>query len=111
MPRYIQDRDTGKLVEVAKPRPRTPDAPAIIGDMEPFVSPIDKREITGRRALRRHQEEHDVALHGEFGENNGRDYFARKQRERIDKAQSRTPEDREDRRRAIARAIDQQRRR
>lgn len=111
MPHYVQDRETGKLIEVVKRRPRKPAAPTVMSDIEAFVSPIDKKVVSGRAALRDHQRQHDVALHGEFGENEGREFFERKQKERFERYEGRTPEDREHRRRAIARALDDQRRR
>lgn len=37
-------------------------SPYIIGDIEPYVSPIDGSTITGRRALRDHCKTHGVVL-------------------------------------------------
>ena len=50
MPRYIQDRATGKLVEAPRVRVVVQDAPAVVGDIEPFVSPLtrDWRSQTDR---------------------------------------------------------------
>jgi hypothetical protein len=105
--RFVQDRETGKLREVTAPtcRPR-PAGPAVRGDIEAFKSPIDGSEITGRRALREHQERHDVRLHGEYGENNGQEYFARRAREREAERTGSTPTQRRERIEALRRAID-----
>lgn len=111
MPRYVQDRATGKLVEVPRVRVHVSDAPVVVGDIEPFVSPVDHSIITGRRSLRDHQKAHGVAQHGEYGEDNGRAYFERADRQRHERRTFNTREDRESRRQLIARALDEQRRR
>ena len=108
MPRYIQDRATGKLVEAPRVRVVVQDAPAVVGDIEPFVSPVDRTLITGRRALRSHQRRHGVAQHGEYGENNGQAFFERAEKDRRERALSNTREDRQQRISAIARALDEQ---
>jgi hypothetical protein len=38
----------------------TNDAPAVFGDNEVFISPIDHKEYSGRAALREHNKRHDV---------------------------------------------------
>jgi len=48
-------------------------------DIEPFVSPIDQRIVTGRAALRKHNSEHGVVNYNEFGDS----YFERKAAERV----------------------------
>lgn len=53
----------GVLVEkhLAAPLPQS-GAPAILPDIQPFVSAIDGSVITGRAALRAHCKQHDVVL-------------------------------------------------
>ena len=108
--RYVQDRETGKLVESGSVIPREPTGPAIVPDIEPFESPIDGRPIKSRRDLRVHQEEHDVRLHGEYGENNGKAYFERKQRERIRAGEGNTQQDRQERLRLLIESTNKYRR-
>lgn len=55
----------GKLVEKHLAAPlaaplASNGTPAILGDIEPFVSPIDGSVITGRAALRAHCQQHGV---------------------------------------------------
>ena len=40
--------------------PVTSKAPAIFGDMQDFVSPIDNKLVSGRRQFREHNRIHDV---------------------------------------------------
>lgn len=102
MPRFIQDSETGRLVEVTTRQSRarsaqSADAPAVIPDIEPFISPIDGTLITSRRDLRVHQEQHDVRSHGEYGDNHGEDYFKRASAERNVRGAGGTRRDREER--------------
>ena len=51
----------GKLVEKHLATPLASNsAPAVLGDIEPFVSPIDGSVITGRASLRAHCKHHGV---------------------------------------------------
>ena len=52
----------GKLVEkhLAEPLFQDSLAPAVLPDIEPFISPIDKTVIGSRAALRNHCKIHDV---------------------------------------------------
>lgn len=67
----------GQLVDKATGDPITfPDgnevcAPIVMGDIKPFVSPIDGKEIGSRSALRRHEITHNVRQCGDLkpGEN------------------------------------------
>ncbi|RLD04875.1 MAG: hypothetical protein DRI65_09930 [Chloroflexota bacterium] len=59
---WVQDPVTGELIpksEVSATRSR-PNAPYVMGDIEPFQSPITKELITDRGQLRRHNKEHGV---------------------------------------------------
>lgn len=58
---YIQDPETGKLVPRNEyVRKETNAAPTVQGDIEAFVSPIDRSVISDRGQLRRHMREHGV---------------------------------------------------
>lgn len=59
--RYIWDTDERRLVEVAPDYERpTIKGPAVIGDLEPFQSPIDDSAINGRRQRREHMKRHGL---------------------------------------------------
>lgn len=110
MPRYIQDPATNKLVLASEYRAPTPKAHVVMDDIEPFVSPVDGKPVTSRSKLREHQRIHDVRQHGEYGENNGAAYFARKEAERHGRILGNTKEQRNDRINDVRRALDNNRR-
>ena len=57
---YVQGKD-GKFYEKSElARQEQSSAPAILGDMAPFVSPIDGTVVEGRKAFREHCLKHDV---------------------------------------------------
>lgn len=64
--------------------------PLIMGDIEPFVSPITGEVIRGRGHLRRHMKEHGVTHSDDYSP----EYLAKKQRENYLKA---TGQDRQSR--------------
>lgn len=88
MPRYRQVMNqAGKyeLIEVGEPekgRPRM----QIIGAKarENYQSPLDGSIITSQRQERDHMREHDVVRPGDFGNNEGAEYFQRNRQERQD---------------------------
>lgn len=112
MPRWRQNRETGELTLVDSGHGGgAPRGPAILPDIEPFVSPIDRRVISSRSGLRRHNEEHDVVQHRELGENEGQNYFRRANKERVNRLTSQTAQDRRERIDALNRAYEHHRRR
>ena len=54
------------------------DAPLIMPDIQPFVSPITKEVIGGRGQLRRHMKEHGVTNSADYS----KDYYKKKAKER-----------------------------
>ena len=65
--RWIQDPTTYKLIPADEyERPRT-NAPAVSGDIEPFVSSVDGTLISSRRSLREHNKRHNVVTAAEYG--------------------------------------------
>lgn len=62
--------------------PVTGGSAAILKQLDEFKSPIDGSVITDRAQLRRHNKEHGVSNLSDFGENNGKAYFERKDGER-----------------------------
>jgi len=79
---WVQDPETGKLIDKADLYRVDPNAPAILGSPEPFVSPIDGTLIDDRAQLRRHNKKHGVTNLQDFGDNGGEAFFERKRRER-----------------------------
>ena len=65
--RWVQDKESGRLIEVPadyKPPPRK--APWVRGDIEPFISPVDRKPITTRSELRAHNRIHNVVDSREY---------------------------------------------
>lgn len=58
MTRYIQDRETLKLVEL--PSRSEQRSHLLIKNFEPFVSPVDKKLISTRKQLIDHNKRHNV---------------------------------------------------
>jgi len=106
MTRFIQDRSTGKLVQVTKSLSGKPRAPAIIPDLEPFRSPVDGTLIGSKSTLRKHQDAHNVRQHQEYGENNGAAHFQRQERARMDRVNGNTREQKTERLNAVRHALD-----
>jgi len=76
--RWIQDRQTGELIPAEQYHRSANTAPAVHGDLEAFVSPIDGSVIDDRAKLRKHNARHGVTDNRDWGP----DWFARKAKER-----------------------------
>lgn len=98
---WIQDPDTGLLVEKDKFQRKTPTAPAIHGDIDSFVSPVDGTIISDRSHLRAHNARHEVTNVREYGP----DWFERRGKEKYNEQQGKTPQQRRERREAINRTM------
>lgn len=86
--RYVQvQNQAGKweLIEVGEPE-RGVARLQIMGAAphENYRSPIDGSVISSRRSERYHMDRHQVVRPGDFGNNEGREYFDRVRRERQD---------------------------
>lgn len=57
---WVQDPETGKLVPKEEWHGQRDGGAAILGDIEPFVSPVDGRTISSRSHLRDHNRRHGV---------------------------------------------------
>lgn len=68
MPRWIQDRVTGKLIPAEEYNKSETDAPYVHGDIESFVSPITREIISDRAQLRRHNKKHGVTDSRDYSE-------------------------------------------
>ena len=79
---YIQIN--GKLVPKDSVTARADGAPAVMGDIEPFKSPITGEVIRGRGHLRQHMKDHGVTHASDYS-----DDWYKKRREGIDREQRR----------------------
>jgi hypothetical protein len=104
---WIFDCEKGKFVSHEDYAHSRPDAPTIMKALEEFVSPIDGMVITDRGQLRRHNEAHGVSNLSDFGENNGKAYFARKEAERTATINGSTREAKQERVETIKRTLAQ----
>lgn len=107
MARFIQHPITHKLIPADEYEPPSKKMHYVHGDIESFVSPIDKSVITGRSHLREHNNKHGVTNIRDYGEN----YFERKAHERRDEMQGTTKKQRIERIDDIQRAMHQLERR
>lgn len=77
--RWVQDRHTGEMVEIGEETGfAEPTGPIIMGDIEPFISTVDKTYIGSRSTLREHNKKNDVTHISDFKETWAK---AQKQRE------------------------------
>lgn len=76
--RYIQDPITLELVPAHQYRAPTTKVHEIQGDIEPFISPIDRSIISSRSDLREHNRRHNVTHASDYSP----DFIARRQRQR-----------------------------
>jgi hypothetical protein len=104
--RWLFDRDQGKFVTPEEfTRPENTSA-TILKAIDEFVSPIDGTVINDRAQLRRHNEAHGVSNLSDFGENNGKSYFDRKQATREAEMRGDTRAAKQERIETIKRALD-----
>lgn len=102
MPKWIQHPETGKLVPAEEYFRPAADAPMIMGDIDPFVSPIDKSVISSRAKLRAHNKRHGVTDMRDYGD----DWFARKAEERARTVRGETAAAKQERIEALRAAIE-----
>lgn len=94
----------GKLVDISETRGADGKI-HILGDIEPFKSPITGEWITSRSQLRQHQKEHGVTDSRDYSP----EFFQKRTEERLAKMEGRTREDRIDRIERIKYALDKHR--
>lgn len=100
---WVQDPTTGKLVpkdEYAR-RPTNTSA-TVLGDIEPFISPITRRPVNSRSSLRQHNLEHGVTDSRDYSS----DFMLDRTAKRARAAQGQTSESRQDRINLIRKEID-----
>ena len=78
MPRWRQDRTTGKLIPIDEEAMRRDGVVSLHTRFEPFTSPIDGTYVDSARKLREHNKRHGVVHTREFGEQ----HFEQKKKER-----------------------------
>ena len=78
--RWRQDRITGELIPIDESSMAHNRVVAIHGDIESFISPVDRSVITDRKQLREHNKRNDVVNSEEFS----KEYYAGKAKERDD---------------------------
>ena len=64
--RWIQCLETGKLIpaeEYVRPKPKTH---MVMGDIKPFISPIDRKPVTTRPQLEEHNRRHGVTNSADY---------------------------------------------
>ena len=77
----------------------------VIGDIEPFVSPIDGKPVMSRKHLRDHNKLHDVCNYADFSP----DYKQKKYNERVQRLTGQTKQDKQNRIDLIKRAMEERR--
>lgn len=100
MPKFVQCPITNKLIPVEEYR-RPQNGITIIGDIEPFISPVDGSLISSRSQLRDHNRRHSVTDQRDYGS----DWFKRKARERTEELQSTTTAAKKERIETIMKAM------
>jgi hypothetical protein len=107
MASWIQHPITGELVPRNEyVRPCVNGTAAVHGDLESFLSPIDRSVITDRRQLREHNKRHGVTNSADYGDNYGEKWFKRKAAERKEDANPFGKKAVSERRETINQAID-----
>lgn len=102
---WVQDENTGRMVEKADFHPTSDGLPHIQADIEPFVSPITGKAITSRSQLRLHNREHGVTDSRDYSQ----EHYDKAAGERSRQARGDTPEAKRERIDTINRAIDNMR--
>ena len=74
----------------------------VIGDIEPFVSPVDGKPVMSRKQLREHNKLHDVHNYADYSP----EYFEKRAREREIISQGQTKADKEHRIALIKQALE-----
>lgn len=98
---WVQDPETGKLVPKEEWRGPRSEAPAIHGDIEGFVSPVDGSHITSRSALRAHNHRHGVTDCRDYSPG----YLLERSQRRISEMTGQTPAAKRERTELIRRTI------
>ena len=98
---WVQDPKTGKLIPKEEYR-NEPTGHYVQGDIEPFVSPIDKGVISSRSQLRVHNARHGVTDSRDYSH----DFMLKRSQQRVAEMTGQTKEAKNERRDLIRRAID-----
>jgi len=101
MPSWVQCRETGKLIPKEEFYSSSSGGISVLGDIEPFVSPVDGSVIGSRSTLRDHNKRHGVTDPRDYGPN----WFSRKKKERDAELMGTTKKAKKERIEAIQKAI------
>ena len=97
----VQHPISGKLIPKEEFQREEPASPAIHGDIDPFVSPVDGSVISDRAHLRAHNKRHNVTNVADYGHG----WFERKGKDKYREQQGATTKQRRERREAINRTM------
>ena len=97
MPRWIQDPKTGKLVPQDQYHGTEPNRLYVLGDIQPFVSPIDGTLISSRSKLRDHNNRHGVTNSSDYSP----EFLAKRKKARDDEITGNTKKAQQERRQLI----------
>lgn len=104
---YRIERHSGELVRAAEVKPEA--RLHVVGDIEPFISPVTGETISSRSQLRQHNKDNGVTNIEDYGPNGGQAFFEREAHRRIQETHGATPADRADRIERLKHAIDKHR--
>ncbi len=86
--KWVYDPTSKEMVEVTPDRAADVAAPAVWGDLKPFVSAADGTYISDRGQLRRHMKQHGIAFADEMKGTAERARRERAKRERSERIQA-----------------------
>jgi hypothetical protein len=100
--RFIQHPTSGKLIPAAEyVRPDTNQSAYVMGDLQGFVSPIDRTLIDDRGKLRRHNKKHGVTNSADYSPA----HFDKKQLAMKNEREGNTPQAKQERVELIKRSM------
>lgn len=98
---WVWDSELGHLVSRETFKRPENDTPAIHGDIEAFVSPIDQTVVSGRKQLRQHMRDNGVTDSRDYSQ----DHYDKHATQRKQALNGELPEQRRERLDSIKRAI------
>lgn len=99
---WVQDPETGKLIPKEEWYGGRSSAPAVYGDIEEFVSPVDGSRITSRSHLRTHNAKHGVTDSRDYSH----EFMLSRSHKRIAEMTGQTTAAKQERRELIRRELD-----
>lgn len=99
---WVQDPETGKLIPKEEWREPVSEGAAILGDIEPFISPVTGQAITSRSGLRAHNNRHGVTDSRDYSH----EFLLGRSRGRISEMTGQSSKDKQDRINSIRQELD-----